>query len=363
MKLVTFQPRLAMEEAHEAPRGAPAARPFGARATRTLPRAGILLDNHVLDAGGALEHLLWRARHRVPPELLPLAGHLVTVLDLLNAGNEPLRHLHDACRELTMEIRGTDTGELSWAYPAGNVRLKAPLPRPNTIRDFYAFEAHIKHIRESRGQRMPPEWYELPIFYFTNPGAVFGPDEEIPFPSPWTSLDYELEIACVIGKAGIDIPEAEAERYIAGYTIMNDWSARDIQQKEMRVGLGPAKGKDFATSLGPFFASPDELQPFYEGKGRYRLGMTARVNGALYSQGNLRDIHWTFPQMVAWASRNAMLYPGDVLGSGTVGTGCILELGAEKYGWLKPGDQVELEVDGLGRLCNAVGQPRQRTAS
>jgi fumarylacetoacetate (FAA) hydrolase len=183
---------------------------------------------------------------------------------------------------------------------------------------------------------MAPEWYQLPVFYFSNPAAVSGPDDRIAFPPESSAWDYELEAAAIVGSGGA----------IAGFTIMNDWSARDLQKMEMAVGLGPAKGKDFATTLGPVLVTPDEL-------GDLRLEMLARVNGEERSRGNLGDIHWPWHELAAHAARNTRLLAGDVLGSGTVGTGCILEHGDGR--WLRPGDVVELEVEGIGVLRNVVG--------
>jgi fumarylacetoacetate (FAA) hydrolase len=234
--------------------------------------------------------------------------------------------------------------------------MKLPIPPCRTLRDFYAFEAHVKNARARRGLGVIPEWYEFPAFYFSNPGVIFGADAVIPYPRYTEALDYELEVAAVIGTQGINIPVAAAEQYIAGYTIMNDWSARDIQRKEMAIGLGPAKAKDFATSLGPALITPDELEDRRSGKG-YDLVMTARRNGVELSRGNWRDLHWSFAEMIARASEDVMLYPGDVIGSGTVGTGCLLELGAENVGgWLQAGDVIELEIERLGVLRNVVGE-------
>jgi fumarylacetoacetate (FAA) hydrolase len=185
---------------------------------------------------------------------------------------------------------------------------------------------------------VPPEWYEIPVFYFSNPAAIFGPDDEIPYPHETNELDYELEVAAIIGADGA----------IGGFTVMNDWSARDLQRKEMKVGLGPAKGKDFATSLGPIVVTPDEFDGS-EGE------MVARVNGEERSRGNLRDLNWPWERLLAQAAQNTHLVPGDVIGSGTVGTGCILELGDGR--WLRPGDEVELEVEGLGVLRNRIAPP------
>jgi fumarylacetoacetate (FAA) hydrolase len=266
---------------------------------------------------------------------------------LLALGPAVLHRLRDTLPHLSGVVR---------PVPLMPGRLLAPLPYPPSVRDFYAFEQHVRAARARRGLDMAPEWYEFPVFYFSNHGAIYGPDAAVPYPRTW-ALDFELEIACVIGTAGIDIAEENAEAHIAGYTIMNDWSARDVQAKEMRVGLGPAKGKDFATSLGPWLVTPDELESRRVGHGRYDLTMTARINGKECSRGNFRDITFTFPQMIARASQDAWLRPGDVLGSGTVGTGCLLEIGIEGQ-WLKPGDIVELEIEGLGVLRNTVGQPR-----
>lgn len=205
---------------------------------------------------------------------------------------------------------------------------------------------------------MVPEWYEQPVFYFSNPHSVIGPDAPVAAPPGCAELDYELEVAAVVGTGGRDLEPEEAEAGIAGFTIMNDWSARDLQRREMRVGLGPAKGKDFATSLGPWLVTPDELADRRAAKA-YDLTMTARVNGREYSRGNLADLHWSFGELLAHASRGTELVPGDVIGSGTCGTGCILELslvhGSDRYPWLEPGDVVELEVERLGVLRNPVG--------
>ncbi|WP_088041135.1 fumarylacetoacetate hydrolase family protein [Bacillus sp. EAC] len=242
------------------------------------------------------------------------------------------------------------TGE---GIPLSSVQLRAPLPRPSSIRDFYAFEEHVKTARGRRGLEIIPEWYEVPVFYFTNHRAVIGPEDQVQIPENCLRMDYELEIACVIGKEGTNLSVEEAEDYILGYTIMNDWSARDIQAHEMKVGLGPSKGKDFATSIGPWIVTKDELEQFKTDKS-YDLTMTATVNGNVISSGNLSSIYYSFAQLISHASKNVTLYPGDVIGSGTVGTGCILELGEEVHRWLEDGDEVELSITGLGTLRNIV---------
>ncbi|HJP66540.1 MAG TPA: fumarylacetoacetate hydrolase family protein, partial [Actinomycetota bacterium] len=229
-----------------------------------------------------------------------------------------------------------------------DVEVLAPLPRPASVRDFYAFEQHVKTARQRRGLDMDPDWYELPVFYFSNAAAIVGPDEDIAYPPGSEQLDFELEVAAVVGTAGEDLDPAEAEQHIAGFTVMNDWSARDIQRREMKLSMGPVKGKDFATSLGPYLVTPHELEAYRKDRA-YDLAMTAAVNGTTYSRASLSDIYWSFGEMLAYASRGTRIEPGDVIGSGTCGTGCILELalthGEDAYPWLQPGDEVVLEVE------------------
>ena len=233
--------------------------------------------------------------------------------------------------------------------------MRHPLPRVPSIRDFYSFEQHVATCRRHRGLEMPPQWYRVPVFYFSNPTGVVAHDANVRAPAESRELDYELELACVIGHAARDLPaDDRALECVLGFTIMNDWSARDLQRGEMAVGLGPSKSKDFATSLGPEVVPFDELADRYQA-GRLHLDMTAAVNGRVLSRGNAGSMYWTWPQLLAHASRDATLQPGDVLGSGTVGTGCILELTPEAVGgWLKPGDIVELEIERLGTLRNRV---------
>jgi 2-keto-4-pentenoate hydratase/2-oxohepta-3-ene-1,7-dioic acid hydratase in catechol pathway len=267
---------------------------------------------------------------------------LEAVLDLAMAANaEP-------------ELRPPPDGE---PVALAGTRLLAPVVEPPSIRDFYAFEQHVRTARARRGLEMHPDWYELPVFYFSNPAAVLGPGDPVAAPPRSAELDYELEVACVLGRAGENLRLQDADRMVAGFTVMNDWSARDIQRREMQLSLGPVKGKDFATSLGPVLVSAGEFAP-----GGLRevpsAVMVARVNGVEWSRANLDGLWWSFAEMLAYASEAAPLRRGDVLGSGTCGTGCILELslvhGAEKYPYLQPGDDVELDVSGLGVLANRV---------
>ncbi len=229
---------------------------------------------------------------------------------------------------------------------AGAVRLKAPLPRPASLRDFLAFEEHARAGFARRNEPIPDVWYKMPVYYKGNPRSILGPDEDVHWPSYTERLDYELELGCVIGRRGRNVTLEEASGCIAGYTVMNDWSARDIQQLEMQGRLGPAKGKDFGTSIGPCLVTPDELDP-------RNLRMTARINGAVWSDGNSGSSHWTFPQMIVHVSQDETIHPGDLFGSGTVGGGCGLELDR----WIRPGDVVELEIEGIGVLRNRVVRP------
>jgi 2-keto-4-pentenoate hydratase/2-oxohepta-3-ene-1,7-dioic acid hydratase in catechol pathway len=240
-------------------------------------------------------------------------------------------------------------------------RLRAPVPVPPSIRDFMGFEEHVVTSMQAIGREVDPVWYEIPAFYFTNPAAVRGPRDPVEISPGSAAFDYELEVAVVIGRPGANIPVAAAREHIAGYSILCDWSARDLQEREMRVGLGPAKGKDAATSIGPWLVTPEELEDRRKGNG-FDLAMTASVNDTPYSTGNLADLYWSFEQMISYASRGTELRVGDVIGSGTVGTGCILELsrvhGEEDFPWLRPGDRVRLEVERLGSLESTI-QPAQ----
>lgn len=290
------------------------------------PRLGALDRNRVIDLG-------------------MVGGLPDTMLGLLKAGPDAWELAAEACRTSPSRAR----------IPLDAVRLHAPLPRPESIRDFYAFEAHVRAAFANRGREVPDEWYRFPAFYFSNVGSVVGPEGAVAPPRGSQALDFELEVACVIGIGGRDIMPEAAGRHIFGYTILNDWSARDLQRDEMRVGLGPAKGKDFATSLGPWVVTPDELADRATGReGVYDLEMTARINDVERSRGNWRDLHYSFGEMIARASAGADLTPGDVLGSGTVGTGCLLELTRGEGPWLQPGDIVELEIERIGALRNNV---------
>jgi fumarylacetoacetate (FAA) hydrolase len=234
-------------------------------------------------------------------------------------------------------------------------RWLPPTPNPRTFRDFYAFEQHVKAARARRGQDMIPTWYQMPVFYFSNPTSLKGHLEPVRKPASTAELDFELEVACVIGEDVQDVRGEAAERAIFGYLILNDWSARDLQREEMKCLLGPAKGKDFATSLGPWVATPDEHADRRVGPGKYDLAMAARKNGREISRSKSNTIYYDFTQLLERGSRDARLFRGDLVGSGTVGTGCILELGPEAVGgWLQPGDVMELEIERLGVLTTPI---------
>ena len=269
---------------------------------------------------------------------LPFAS-LMDLIEAGEAGLKRVQHIEDTSR-----------------VPLDRARLHAPLTRPTTLRDAYAFETHVKTANVNRGREVPEEWYKFPIFYFTNPNNIYGPEDEIPYPSYTKELDYELEIAAVIGRPGRDLRPEDVPKHIFGYTIFNDWSARDIQRAEMKVSLGPAKGKDFASTLGPCIITADELTDRSVGRpGVYDLEMCARVNGMERSRGNFKDIYWSFGDILARASESVTLLPGDVIGSGTVGTGCLLEITKAQGPWLQKGDMVELEIERIGTLRNKVG--------
>jgi fumarylacetoacetate (FAA) hydrolase len=246
--------------------------------------------------------------------------------------------------------------------------LVAPVPHPTSCRDGYAFRQHVAAARRNRKVDMIPEFDQYPIFYFTNHNAIQGPGEIECMPDHFEKLDFELEAAVVIGKKGRNITAAEADEYIAGYMIMNDMSARTLQMEEMLLNLGPAKGKDFSTVIGPWLVTPDELEaykipakPGHTGA-NYDLKMKCWVNGVEVSTGSMGDMDWTFAEIIERCAYGADILPGDVIGSGTVGTGCFLELNGTgllndpnyKVQWLQPGDVVEMEITGLGRLSNTI---------
>lgn len=254
-------------------------------------------------------------------------------------------------------LRAGHEAELNGAeIDPSHVTIMSPLQTPPTFRDFYAFEQHVRAGRAWRGLEMDPTWYEIPVFYFSNPYAFRG-EGEVPMTPTAAKFDFELEVAAVVGKAGSNLTVEEAEDHIIGYCVLNDWSGRDVQHREMTLSMGPVKGKDTATSLGPYLVTKDELEPFAQGSG-FDRSMTLTVNGKKYTEANWADVHWSFPQMISYASRGTEVRPGDVIGSGTCGTGCILELSRthseQEYPWLAAGDEVVATIEGLGSLRSTI---------
>ena len=322
MKLVTFQP-------------AP-----------NIERLGILCNHLVFD--------LATMRLNAQPEIAFTLPYLPSdMLSFLRLGESAM---HDA------KVLEGMSGEMKHlGIPEQQVHLLSPVPHPTSMRDGYAFRQHVEAARRNRGLEMIPEFDEIPIFYFTNHQAVFGPGPITVRPMHLEQLDFELEVAIVIGKQGIDIPASKADEYIAGFMVMNDWSARAMQMHEMKLNLGPAKGKDFATTLGPWLVTKEELASKKidtPNGATYDLEMTCTLNGERVSLGNVKDMSWTFAQIIERASYGVTLHPGDVIGSGTCGTGCFLELnGSKVYDpplWVKEGDTVVCTIDQLGALSNTI---------
>jgi len=282
------------------------------------------------------------------------------IIDFFQSGNELIQQTEKQLSKIADK-------SLSIA-PVKDFTLLAPVPRPTSCRDGYAFRQHVESARRNRGVEMIKEFDQYPIFYFTNHNAVQGPGDVYCMPDHFQQLDFELEVAIVIGKEGRNIKAKDADAYIAGFTIMNDLSARKLQMEEMLLNLGPAKGKDFSTVIGPWLVTPDELStylvPAKQGHvgNNYNLSMKCWVNDKLVSEGNVKDMDWTFAEIIERCSYGVTILPGDVIGSGTVGTGCFLELnGTGKLHnpnyepqWLQANDTVKMTIDGLGTLVNTI---------
>ena len=294
------------------------------------PRCGVLQAGNIVDVTG----------------LVGSNGHTIRdVRGLLELGDSPIERVREALDKDTSASR----------LPLSGAKLLSPIVQPPTVRDFIVFEEHAS----SQGTREPNEvWYRMPVFYFSNPLCIYGPDAEIPFPSASSQFDYELEIGCVIGKEGRDVPAADAMDHIAGFTLFNDWSSRDLQVDEMAFGLGPAKGKDTASSIGPWLVTTDEMLPYLK-DGRLDLRCQVRVNGQNWlKDGSAKDAYFSFADMIERASKDSRIVPGDIIGSGTVGGGSIREAirkGYEGARFLEPGDVVEHEVEVIGVLRGTLG--------
>jgi len=316
-----------------------------------VPRIGAMHQDKIIDLNmGYTRYLADKHGNGRPYELAAavLPPKMISFFRSGQAGKEAAETTVDyvAKKQLKTPILGPKGEKI--VYEMAEVKLKAPVPRPHSLRDYLAFEGHASR---SGQKKLDKAWYEMPVSYRGNPDTVIGPDEIIPWPSYTDLLDYELEYGVYIGKEGKNIPREKAEEYIAGYTILNDVSARDIQMLEMVVGLGPVKGKDFCSAMGPCLVTPDEVNP-------KNMHMTARINGEVWSENNSGTSYWTWPQIIEFASMEETLYPGDFLGSGTVEKGC----GGELNRWIQPGDIIELDVEGIGILRNRVGEkPPKRT--
>jgi fumarylacetoacetate (FAA) hydrolase len=323
---------------------------------RSPGRAGIIYgDSTILD----LEILLgWAARNATTLPSLLRPGTVLQLLQQEREGMAAVRAALVTAEQARLEDLRAENGLV---HERADVSLLAPVPDAPSFRDFYTFEQHVKAARARRGAQMIPEWYQIAVFYFSNTSELYGPLEPVPYPRLSHEVDFELEMAAVVGRAGRDISADEAPDYIAGYMVLNDWSARDLWRQEQVLNMGPAKGKDFATSVGPYLVTPEELADRRIGQGKdegYDLAMLGRINGDQLSQDNAKNMYYTFPQMLERASEHVRLRPGDIIGSGTCGTGCILELGTERHRWLLPGDVVELEIERLGSLSNTLVGPK-----
>ena len=283
------------------------------------------------------------------------------VFDLHNLDNSIPDNMIDFISNLDININKANNAiDGSEGIDISDVTILSPILNPPSVKDGYAFRQHVATARRNRGLEMIPEFDEIPIFYFTNHHAVYGEGDFEVLNDHLDKLDFELECAAVIGKKGRNISASDADNYIAGFMIMNDLSARGMQMKEMKLNLGPAKGKDFGSTFGPYLVTKDELEKFKisspEGD-RYNLKMKAFVNDIQVSEDTLSNMNWTFAQIIERVSYGADIFPGDIIGSGTCGTGCFLELNGSKITdnqWLKPGDKVSLDIEQLGTLTNTI---------
>ena len=313
------------------------------------PRFGFKRDDEIVDV---IRSGIWVNENNKDASFLTVPTTLKLALGNWDINFSKLKNLNQAIPDT--DLSSLEVDEKPIAIKESEASLLPPVTNPDTFRDFYAFEQHVKAARKLRGLEMHPDWYKLPIFYFSNPTTLYGHGEIVPYPTGTEELDFELEFAIIIANGGRDIKKENADKMIAGYTILNDWSARDLQREEMQLNLGPAKGKDFANSFGPYMVTPDELTDAWDNN-KLHLRMTCHVNGKLISDGNTNDLYHSFPTMIERASMNVDLRPGDYIGSGTVGTGCILELRPESTGgWLKRGDVVRLEIEHIGVLENTI---------
>jgi len=313
------------------------------------PRFGFIINEKIIDI---MRSSIWLNEHNKDSSFLSIPTTLKLTLNKWNENFDKLIKLEQVIADL--DYSSLQINDKSISINLNDAHLLPPVPNPTSFRDFYAFEQHVKAARKLRGLDMNPDWYKIPIFYFSNTTSLYGHKEDIPYPKETNELDFELELAVIIANGGKNIDKKDANELIAGFTILNDWSARDLQREEMQMNLGPAKGKDFANSFGPYMVTPDEINNNWEND-KMNLRMTCHLNDKLISDGNTNDLYHSFPTMIQRASINVDLKPGDYIGSGTVGTGCILELRPETTGgWLKRGDTIRLEIDNIGILENTI---------
>lgn len=301
-------------------------------------RAGVLRGDLVVDVDRAL----------AAAGLTPRGGHepdgRSELIRVIAGGERAIDEVREACDAAQKAGR-----EAPVVRDASAVQLVAPLPRPNSLRDYLVVEEHMRNcVAAGVIQAVPDEWYRIPAHYKGNVDEIYGPDDTVPWPAYTDKLDYELEVCAVIGAQGRRISATAADRHIVGYTLYNDWSARDIQVREMSIGIGPGVAKDFASSIGPCIATPDEFDP-------RTSALQARVDGEVWSAGTLATMHFSFEELIEWTSQEQTLQPGDLLGSGTIGKGCGVEIDR----WISQGSVVELEADGIGVLRNTVGRKGQ----
>ena len=316
----------------------------------TQPRFGFKKNEYIFDV---IRASIWAYKNNGNSSFFEIPSSLKRALENWDTHFVKLKQLDTSLPDINFQSHSG--GGKPIAILEKNVQLLSPVPHPQSFRDFYAFEQHVRAARKLRGLDMHPDWFKLAIFYFSNPAALYGHREDIPYPKGTNELDFELEFAVIIANGGSNIKKEDADPYIGGYTICNDWSARDLQREEMAMNLGPAKGKDFASSFGPYMVTPDELEDAWDKNGKLNLRMTCHVNDKLISDGNTNDLYHPFTTMIERASMNAKLLPGDYLGSGTVGTGCILELRPENTdGWIQKGDVIRMEIERLGVLENKI---------
>ncbi len=306
-----------------------------------ITRAGVATDDHIVDVHLAIEQ--WRgATGREQADYAERGLRAGDLMGLIRGGEQAIDDAREAVAYALQQGSANTAADPIFHSPAA-VQLLAPLPRPNSLRDYMVIREHLENALAQRGGQLPEEWFNIPAHYKGNVDEIYGPDDTVPWPAYTDKLDYELEICAVIGTPGRRVRAADAARHIVGFTLYNDWSARDIQFREMSIGIGPGISKDFGSSIGPCILTAEE----FNRDGR----VEARIDGEVWSSGSIGTMHFSYEEIIEWTTQEETLQPGDLLGSGTVGRGCGLELNR----WLTEGCVVELEAEGIGTLRNTVG--------